>query len=61
MTVEKLFNKEITSHITITDADIANAYNSNKGSFNFAEPQVHMAQILVTPGRPPARTPPCGI
>jgi peptidyl-prolyl cis-trans isomerase SurA len=53
LTVEKLFNKEITSHITITDADIANAYNSNKGSFNFTEPQVHMAQILVTPGVPP--------
>src|SRR6516164_790511 len=28
LTVEKLFNKEITSHITITDADIANAYNA---------------------------------
>jgi peptidyl-prolyl cis-trans isomerase SurA len=53
LTVEKLFNKEITSHITITDADIANAYNANKGSFNFTEPQVHMAQILVTPGVPP--------
>src|SRR5438270_6532556 len=37
LTVEKLFNKEITSHITITDADIANAYNANKGSFNFTE------------------------
>jgi peptidyl-prolyl cis-trans isomerase SurA len=57
LTVEKLFNKEITSHITITDADIANAYNSNKGSFNFTEPQVHMAQILVTPGVPAGADP----
>ncbi len=57
LTVEKLFNKEITSHITITDADIANAYNANKGSFNFTEPQVHMAQILVTPGNPPGADP----
>lgn len=57
LTVEKLFNKEITSHIVITDADIANAYNSNKGSFNFTEPQVHMAQILVTPGNPPGADP----
>src|SRR5437016_3950585 len=47
LTVEKLFNNEITSHITITDADIANAYNANKGSFNFTEQQVHLAQILV--------------
>src|SRR5581483_9209005 len=57
LTVEKLFNKEITSHISITDADIANAYNANKGSFNSTEPQVHMAQILVTPGVPPGADP----
>jgi peptidyl-prolyl cis-trans isomerase SurA len=49
LTVEKLTNKEITSHVTITDADVTSFYNSNKKSFNFAEPQVHMAQILVTP------------
>jgi len=57
LTIQKLFNKEITSHITITDADVANAYNANKGSFNFTEPQVHMAQILVTPGTPPGADP----
>ena len=49
LTVEKLINKEITSHITITDADVTNAYNSNKATFNLAEPQIHMAQIMVTP------------
>ena len=49
LTVNKLINKEITSHITITDADVTNFYNANKASFNLAEPQVHMAQILVTP------------
>jgi peptidyl-prolyl cis-trans isomerase SurA len=49
LTVNKLINKEITSHITITDADVTNFYNANKESFNLAEPQVHMAQILVTP------------
>jgi peptidyl-prolyl cis-trans isomerase SurA len=57
LTIQKLFNKEITSHITITDADVANAYNANKGSFNFTEPQVHMAQILVTPGTAPGSDP----
>jgi peptidyl-prolyl cis-trans isomerase SurA len=46
--VKKLFNKDITSKINITDADVANFYNANRGSFNFPEPQVHMAQILVT-------------
>jgi peptidyl-prolyl cis-trans isomerase SurA len=49
LTIQKLINKEITSHITITDADVAGFYNANKASFNLAEPQVHMAQILVTP------------
>ncbi|HVW86758.1 MAG TPA: peptidylprolyl isomerase [Bryobacteraceae bacterium] len=47
--VKKLFNKEITSKINISDADIANFYNANRGSFNLPEPQVHMAQIVVTP------------
>jgi peptidyl-prolyl cis-trans isomerase SurA len=49
LTVDKLVAKEITSHITITDADVANFYNANKASFNLAEPQVHLAQIVVTP------------
>ena len=49
LTVNKLINREITSHISITDSDVTNFYNANKDSFNLAEPQVHMAQILVTP------------
>jgi peptidyl-prolyl cis-trans isomerase SurA len=49
LSVQKLFNKEITSQITISDKDITDFYNANKASFNLAEPQIHMAQILVTP------------
>ncbi len=49
LSVQKLFNKEITSHISISDKDVTDFYNSNKTSFNFPEPQVHLAQILVTP------------
>ncbi|MGD0497444.1 MAG: peptidylprolyl isomerase [Bryobacteraceae bacterium] len=49
LTVDKLINKEITSHISITDADVTNYYNANKPSFNLAEPEIHMAQILVSP------------
>ncbi|HWB83279.1 MAG TPA: peptidylprolyl isomerase [Bryobacteraceae bacterium] len=49
LTIQKLINKEITSHITITDADVANFYNANKASFNYVEPQLHIAQILTTP------------
>ena len=49
ITVDKLIAKEITSHISISDADVAAFYNANKTGFNLAEPQVHMAQIWVTP------------
>jgi peptidyl-prolyl cis-trans isomerase SurA len=48
LSIQKLINKEITSHISISDKDVSDFYNSNKASFNFPEPQVHMAQILVT-------------
>jgi peptidyl-prolyl cis-trans isomerase SurA len=49
LSVQKLFNKEITSQINITDKDVTDFYNANKGSFNFPENQIHIAQILVTP------------
>ncbi len=51
--VKKLFNKDITSKINISDADVAAFYNANRGSFNVPEPQVHMAQIVVTPHADP--------
>jgi peptidyl-prolyl cis-trans isomerase SurA len=50
LSIQKLINKEITSHITITDQDVAAYYNANKNLFNLPEPQYHLAQILVTPG-----------
>lgn len=48
LSITKLFNKEITSQINITDKDISDFYAANRPSFNLAEPQIHMAQILVT-------------
>jgi peptidyl-prolyl cis-trans isomerase SurA len=53
LSIQKLINKDITSHIVITDADVTNFYNTNKASFNLAEARVHMAQILVTPNPEP--------
>lgn len=47
-TEEKLFNKEITSRINVTDADITNYYNAHKSEYNLLEPQYHLAQIVVT-------------
>lgn len=49
LSIQKLFNKEITSHITITDKEVADFYEANKASFNLPEEQFHIAQILVTP------------
>ena len=48
LSVQKVFNKEIGSHISISDADVAAFYNSNKSTFNLPENQVRLAQILVT-------------
>jgi peptidyl-prolyl cis-trans isomerase SurA len=53
LSVKKLFNKEITSHISISDRDVTDFYNANKSSFNFPEAQIHLAQILVTPNPDP--------
>lgn len=48
LTIEKLFNKEITSQINVDDAELKAFYEENKASFNLPEQQVHLAQILVT-------------
>jgi peptidyl-prolyl cis-trans isomerase SurA len=53
LSVQKLFNKEIGSHITITDKEVADFYNANKASFNLPENKVRLAQILVTPTTEP--------
>jgi peptidyl-prolyl cis-trans isomerase SurA len=53
LSVQKLFTKEISSQINISDKDISEFYKANEQSFNRAEPQIHMAQILVTPAPDP--------
>jgi peptidyl-prolyl cis-trans isomerase SurA len=54
LSVQKLFNKEITSHISISDKDVQDFYNANKASFNLPEPQIHLLQIVVTPQADPS-------
>lgn len=49
LSVQKLFNKEIGSHISISDAEVAAFYNANKASFNLPEDKIRLAQILVSP------------
>jgi peptidyl-prolyl cis-trans isomerase SurA len=48
LTVNKLLHKEIDSKITVSDADIANYFNSHKTEFNNIETLYHIAQIIVT-------------
>ena len=55
LSVQKLFNKEITSRISISDQEIAEFYNTNKSAFNLPEPQVRLAQIVVTPTPDPVK------
>src|SRR5262249_49780931 len=44
LSVQKLFTKEITSQIAVSDKDISDFYDANVASFNRTEPQIHMAQ-----------------
>lgn len=48
ITIDKLVNKEITSKISVTDAEIKEYYEKNKNTFNLPE-SFHIAHILVTP------------
>lgn len=48
LTVSKLFNREITSRISVSDEELRSYYDENKAMFNQPEQQFHLAQILVT-------------
>ena len=55
LTIQKLMNKEVSSKINITDADIRSYYQAHKAEFNLIEPQYHIAQIWVGPQPGPVR------
>ena len=48
ITIDKLVNKDITSKISVSEAEIKSFYDKNKASFNLPE-SYHIAHILVTP------------
>lgn len=48
LTIEKLMDKEVTSRLTISDADMQNFYNHHQAQFNVAEPQFSLAHIYVS-------------
>jgi peptidyl-prolyl cis-trans isomerase SurA len=49
LSIQKLLNREVVAKISITDQDITDFYNKNRGQFNVPEPQYHIAQIVITP------------
>jgi peptidyl-prolyl cis-trans isomerase SurA len=49
LSIQKLLNREVLAKISITDQDITDFYQKNRAQFNVAEPQYHIAQIVVTP------------
>ena len=53
LSIQKLMNREVVSKITVTDQDVADYYARNRSQFNVAEPQYHIAEIVVTPRADP--------
>jgi peptidyl-prolyl cis-trans isomerase SurA len=49
MVVQKLFAREVSSKVSVTDQEIAAFYEANKSQFNRAEDAYRVAQIVVTP------------
>jgi peptidyl-prolyl cis-trans isomerase SurA len=48
---QKVIDREVNSKITVTDQDITDFFQANKGQFNLTEDAFHLAQIVVTPVR----------
>jgi peptidyl-prolyl cis-trans isomerase SurA len=47
-TIEKLYNKEMTSKISVSEAEISDFFNKNKQNYNLPETW-HVCHILITP------------
>jgi len=49
--VQKLFEREVTSKVTVTDQDIKAFFDANRAQFNRLEDAYRIAQIVITPVR----------
>ena len=49
--VQKLFTREVSSKVSVTDQEISAFYEANKSQFNRPEDAYRVAQIVVTPVR----------
>jgi len=51
MLVQKLFEREVASKVTVTDQEIAAFFDANRAQFNRTEDAYRIAQIAITPVR----------
>jgi peptidyl-prolyl cis-trans isomerase SurA len=49
LSIQKLLNREVAAKVTITDQDLMDFYNTNRGQFNVAEAQYRISKIEITP------------
>ena len=47
--ISKLINRDVSSHVSASQAELSAYYNRNQASFNVPETEYHLAQIEVTP------------
>jgi len=51
MLVQKLFEREVSSKVVVTDQEITAFFDANRAQFNRAEDAYRIAQIVITPVR----------
>lgn len=54
LSIQKLLNREVVAKISVTNQEITDFYNEHRSEFNVAEPQYHIAEIVVTPHPDPS-------
>lgn len=54
ISIQKLLNREVAAKVSVTDQEVADFYNQNRAQFDLAEPQYHVAEIVITPRPNPA-------
>ena len=50
---QKVIEREVASKVNVTDQEVTDFFNANRGQFNLDEDAYHLAQIIVTPVRDP--------
>jgi peptidyl-prolyl cis-trans isomerase SurA len=53
MLADKVIEQEVASKVAVSDAEITDFFNANRGQFNLPEAQYRIAQIVITPTRDP--------